>query len=183
MSKINFSIAANSHETPEKIRNDTPLPENIHLLSSNEIFELLTEHRAQLELYVTKFHPQKELQNEVLRLRAELQQLEQQFKELENERNNVQTQLEECRILESQYVKNWQDLHQKVAENYSDESLKAKLEEQIKTLDDSSGDLEVESKDITEMDQFLKEYIGIRTEYHVRREKLATWNAKGVLRM
>lgn len=176
-------MAANGHEAPDKIRSDIPLPENIHLLSSNEIFELLSEHRAQLELYVAKFHPQKELQNEVLRLRTELKQLEQRFEELEAERSNVQTQLEECRILESQYVKNWQDLHQKVDEKYSDESLKAKLEEQIKTLDNASGTLEVESKHIEDMDQFLKEYMEIRTEYHVRREKLATWNAKGALRM
>lgn len=162
---------------------NTPLPQNIELLSSREILELLKEHRNQLLSYVTKFHPQDELQQEVNELRSQLKLLESKFKELEYERSNTQKQLEECRIMEAQYVKLWQDLHQRIMTKYHDDTLKKQLQIQMRQLDDSSGQLEVDAGRYEDLDECLSNYINARTQYHLKREKLATWIQQGELKM
>ncbi|CAR27757.1 hypothetical protein ZYGR_0N02430 [Zygosaccharomyces rouxii] len=160
-----------------------PLPENVELLSSGEILGLLKEHRNQLQSYVTKFHPQDELKQEVNELRSQLQSLESKFQGLEDERSNTQRQLEECRIMEAQYVKLWQDLRQRIMEKYHDDALKKQLEVQIQHLDDASGKLEMDMGKYEGLDEFLNDYIGTRTQYHLKREKLTTWIQQGELKM
>lgn len=162
---------------------NVPLPDNIELLSSGEILGLLKEHCKQLQSYVTKFHPQDQLKREVGQLRSQLELLERKFQGLEREQSETQRELEECRILEAQYVKKWQDLRQRITEKYSDESLKRALEDQIHHWDDLSAHLEVEANGRDDLDDLLKEYIEARTQFHARREKLVTWNQQGKLRM
>lgn len=160
-----------------------PLPEKVHLLSSKEILELVTKHRNQLAMYVTRFHPQKETQATIIELQRELQLLHKDFKLLEDKRAVTQGELEECRILESQYVKQYQDLNQRIQDNYSDSQLKAKLEIQIKNSEEQSSRLELEAKYDPNVDLFVEEFMNIRTAYHIQREKLATWNSKGELKI
>ncbi|AQZ12140.1 SRN2 (YLR119W) [Zygosaccharomyces parabailii] len=162
---------------------NVPLPENVELLTSGELLGLLKEHCNQLQSYVTKFHPQDELKQEVEQLRSRLQLFEQRFQGLQGERAMTQKRLEECRILEAQYVKKWQDLRQRVMDKYSDDSLKKGLESQIHHWDDLSSQLEMKVKHSDNLDDLLKEYMQARVEYHTRREKLATWNQQGKLRI
>lgn len=166
-----------------ELNRDIPLPENVELLSSQEVFELVTQHKRQLESYVAAFNPQEELKADVLNLKVQLQELEGKFKGLEEERAKVQEQLEECRILESQYVKRWQDQHQKIDKKYNEDLLKAVLEIQMTEVEDDSFKLEKKLKEDDDLDVFLDQYIEMRTNYHIKREKLATWNAQGTLRI
>ncbi|GAV53751.1 hypothetical protein ZYGR_0AK02530 [Zygosaccharomyces rouxii] len=160
-----------------------PLPQNLELLSSGEILGLLKEHRNQLQSYVAKFHPQDELKQEVNELRSQLQSLEFKFQELERERTDTQRKLEECRIMEAQYVKLWQDLRQRIMEKYHDNALKKQLEAQIQQLEDNSSQLEMDVGKYEDLDGFLNDYIGSRTQYHLKREKLTTWIQQGELKM
>ena len=160
-----------------ELNRDIPLPENVELLSSQEVFELVTQHKRQLESYVAAFNPQEELKADVLNLKVQLQELEGKFKGLEEERAKVQEQLEECRILESQYVKRWQD------KKYNEDLLKAVLEIQMTEVEDDSFKLEKKLNEDDDLDVFLDQYIEMRTNYHIKREKLATWNAQGTLRI
>lgn len=164
-------------------RQDIPLPPNVDLLSTQEVLDLVGQHQQELESYVAKFNPQEDLKTEVLRLKAELEGLQREFQQLESKRSKVQGELEECRILESQYVKKWQDLAHKIEEKYSENLLKAKLEAQMKEVESASLKLEKELKNGDDLDTFLQKYIEMRMDYHTKGEKLATWNAQGELRI
>ncbi|QLL31971.1 hypothetical protein HG536_0C01390 [Torulaspora globosa] len=168
---------------PESSGNDLPLPQNIHLLSSQEILDLVTSHKSQLELYVAQFDRQDESKTEVLGLKTRLEELEQEFRSLDDRRNHLQGKLEENRILESQYVKMWQDLHQRIDQKYSEDLMKAKLEIQMRELEDASVKMENQLGSSDKLDSFLQQYIDLRTEYHVKREQLGTWNAQGELKI
>lgn len=168
---------------PMNKNTDLPLPQNIHLLSSQEILDLITSHRRQLELYVAKFDPQEESKNEVLDMKKQLERLEQEFKALDNDRNKLQGNLEDNRILESQYVKMWQELRQRIDQKYSEDLLKAKLEIRMREFEDASAMLEKGFTSNDDLDSFLKQYIDLRTEYHIKREQLATWNNQGELKI
>lgn len=165
-----------------KQNNHVPLPEGVELLSTGEILGILKEHKNQLQSYVTKFHPQDELKQEVNELRCQLEVLESKFQGLENERMGTQRQLEECRIMEAQYVKIWQDLRQKMLGKYDEDTLKRQLDSQIKDWDDTSTQLELDVGKYDDLDGFLDDYIGTRTQYYLRREKLATWDRQGALK-
>lgn len=162
---------------------DLPLPQNVHLLSSQEILELVTSHISQLELYVAQFDPQEESKNEILDLKSQLEKLEREFRTLDDQRSQVQGDLEENRILESHYVKMWQELHQKIDQKYSEDLLKAQLEIQMRELEDASLNLEKQLKSSDDLDSFLEQYIDLRTQYHLKREQLSTWNAQGELKI
>lgn len=168
---------------PSESNRAVPLPANVELLSSQEVSELVTQRTNELESYVATFNPQEELKASIIELKGQLQELESKLRNLDGERGQVQERLEECRILESQYVKKWQDLHHKIDERYDEELLKAGLEIQMQEIEDASLKLEKELKDNDDLEEFLRQYIEMRTTYHVKREKLATWNSQGNLRM
>ncbi|QLQ82378.1 hypothetical protein HG537_0H01400 [Torulaspora globosa] len=162
---------------------ELPLPQNIHLLSSQEILDLATLHRSQLELYVAQFDRQDGTKSEVLGLKRQLEGLEAEFRALDDERSHLQGKLEENRILESQYVKLWQELHERIDQKYSEDLLKAKLEIQMKNLEDDSVEMEKQVASTDNLDSFLQKYIDIRTEYHIKRQQLGTWNSQGELKI
>ena len=107
------------------------------------------------------------------------------FEELNQQKNKVQSLLEECRILESKYVASWQDYHLEFSEKYGNIAMRKKLEQKTKKLDEESSQLETSMRTIEsadDLEQFIKNYMDIRTQYHLRREKLATWESQGDLR-
>lgn len=168
---------------PESRGNELPLPQNIHLLSSQEILDLVTLHKSQLELYVAQFDRQDETKKEILDLKGQLERLEQEFRALDGRRSHLQGKLEENRVLESRYVKMWQDLHQRIDQKYSEDLMKAKLEIQMRELEDASVNMEKQFKSTDNLDSFVQQFIDLRTEYHVKREQLGTWNAQGELKI
>ncbi|CAI4674137.1 CBM_collapsed_G0038860.mRNA.1.CDS.1 [Saccharomyces cerevisiae] len=153
---------------PEKVNEKSkniPLPEGINLLSSKEIIDLIQTHRHQLE--------------------DQFKQLEENFEDLHEQKDKVQALLENCRILESKYVASWQDYHSEFSGKYGDIALKKKLEQNTKKLDEESSQLETTTRSIDsadDLDQFIKNYLDVRTQYHLRREKLATWDKQGNLK-
>ncbi|CAI4612933.1 protein SRN2 [Saccharomyces cerevisiae] len=173
---------------PEKVNEKSkniPLPEGINLLSSKEIIDLIQTHRHQLELYVTKFNPLTDFAGKIHAFRDQFKQLEENFEDLHEQKDKVQALLENCRILESKYVASWQDYHSEFSEKYGDIALKKKLEQNTKKLDEESSQLETTTRSIDsadDLDQFIKNYLDIRTQYHLRREKLATWDKQGNLK-
>ncbi|CAI4046098.1 ESCRT-I subunit protein SRN2 SKDI_12G1670 [Saccharomyces kudriavzevii IFO 1802] len=180
-----LSIQEKDNERNDKRNDSIPLPEAIHLLSSKEIIDLIQIHRHQLELYVTRFNPLTEIVEKINAFRDQFRQLEEEFEDLHEQRNEVQAQLENCRILESKYVASWQDYHSEFTEKYGDIAMRNKLEQNTKKLGEESSQLEasvrtVESAD--DLDEFIKTYLDTRTQYHLRREKLATWESQGKLR-
>ncbi|CAI4035050.1 hypothetical protein SMKI_12G1880 [Saccharomyces mikatae IFO 1815] len=182
---MNAASAPSVQEGVNRRNTNIPLPEGIHLLSSKEIIDLIQTHRHQLELYVTKFNPLTDYAEKINAFRDQFKQLEDNFEELNQQKNKVQSLLEECRILESKYVASWQDYHLEFSEKYGNIAMRKKLEQKTKKLDEESSQLETSMRTIEsadDLEQFIKNYMDIRTQYHLRREKLATWESQGDLR-
>ncbi|CCC69322.1 hypothetical protein NCAS_0C03320 [Naumovozyma castellii] len=168
---------------------NVPLPDNADLLTTRELLGLLTEHRDQLQSYVTKFHPLSELEEQIEELRHKLQELQRKFDELQIERHEVTEEIEQLKICESEYVKQWQDLQGMIRDNYSDEAMKRKVQLSIRQLDEQCNQLELSLNTHTEnkldsnsLDTFVNEYLEKRKLFHLQREKLATWDAQGRLK-
>ncbi|CAI1578584.1 hypothetical protein SEUBUCD646_0L01850 [Saccharomyces eubayanus] len=182
---MNMHPSPNVPERTQKQIKNIPLPEGIHLLSSKEIIDLIQIHKHQLELYVTKFNPLTEFGEKINALKDEFKQLEKSFEDLHGQRDKVQALLENCRFVESKYVASWQDYHSEFEEKYGEMAMRRKLEQCTKNLDEESSQLEASMRIIESpdgLDQFIKDYLNIRTQYHLRREKLATWESQGELR-
>lgn len=61
--------------------------------------------------------------------------------------------------------------------------MKSQLEIEIRHLYDDSNRLELEAKYDANIDQFVKNYMTVRTEYHIQRKKMSSWNAQGELKI
>ena len=167
--------------TPTSIQPDTPLPTNSQLLSSFELLNLVKEQKEQLTKYVAQYNPTIELEVDISNLRQRLEQLEEKFIDVENKKGSIQENIEQCQIIESDYVKEWQNLQNHIKVNYSTSSLKKKLEYKLIELDDKSNEIEIAFSDIQDLDNYVNKYMNLRTEYHLRREKLINWNKQDEL--
>lgn len=114
MSETDLDLTNMADQDKDKRTANVPLPEKIHLLSLRELQELITDHCNELMLYVGRFHPQNKIREELVKLKHQLEELHEKFKLLEDERSRTQGELEACRVLESQYVMQYQDLEQKI---------------------------------------------------------------------
>ncbi|CCE61242.1 hypothetical protein TPHA_0A01590 [Tetrapisispora phaffii CBS 4417] len=101
-----------------------PLPNSISILSNSELIDLINLQRDNLANYVTQFNLQSDYKDSIEKLLEELHTLEIKFNELESKKNDTYENLESCQILESQYVKEWQDLNRHIEMNYSSAAIK-----------------------------------------------------------
>lgn len=158
------------------------LPENINLLSSQEILDMINRHRGQLQLYIARLNPLVLIKEEVIALKEKLNHLEIRFTNLENDKLALQDSIAELVILESEYAKNFQDLQSLIKDNFAEPVLKRKLEARIRELELQSENVELNAKKELELDNFVNNYMALRQEYHLHKEKLLTWKSQGNLR-
>ena len=85
--------------------------------------------------------------------------------------------------LEFDYLKKWQDLDHIISNKFDNEALKKQLRHKIIDLDEKSSrmvnDIPVNDESL---DVFLEQFILERTDYHLQREKLATWEYQDILK-
>ncbi|AGO13685.1 AaceriAGL189Cp [[Ashbya] aceris (nom. inval.)] len=156
------------------------LPRKAHLLSTAELQELV---RAQdkLQLYVAGLCESEETQQQVEELRGGVAEVREAFAGLEGERRRAQERLDEYHRLVFRYHEAWQAVDGVCRERYDDGALRARLQGEMRAAEAESRALEARLGEI-EVDAFLAQYLRLRTEYHVRREKLETWEVQGALR-
>lgn len=164
-----------------------PLPESVNLLSNSEILSLIKDHNDKLQLYIDKFISTETLQQELANYKEQLVQLRDRFTELQKNIDVTNTDLDDLRILNSKYTKRWQDLNQVANQNYSELTLKSKLENKISYFEVQSDTIEsnIMSKDTIpedfKLDESLNDFLDKRTNYHFNKEILLTWNHQGQL--
>ncbi|CCD26041.2 ESCRT-I subunit protein SRN2 NDAI_0G02640 [Naumovozyma dairenensis CBS 421] len=187
------TIIADGNTTTTSLE-DVPLPENIQLLTNRELLGLLTEHADKLSEYVTKFHPLNDTISDIQTLKQRLRDLHERFDELQLKRDDIKKELEDYKVVESMYVKKWQDFHHLIQEKYSDDALRRNVEMYLKRLDNECTNLEVsmydtqgqdgmKNIDMNQLNLFVKEYLEKRQKFHLNQEKLNTWNEQGSLRL
>lgn len=165
-----------------------PLPESVNLLSNSEILSLIKDHNDKLQLYIDKFISTETLQQELANYKEQLIQLRDRFTELQKNIDVTNTDLDDLRILNSKYTKRWQDLNQVVNQNYSELTLKSKLENKISYFEVQSDTIEsnIMSKDTIpedfKLDESINDFLDKRTNYHFNKEILLTWNHQGQLK-
>lgn len=81
-------------------------------------------------------------------------------------------------------MKKWQDLDLLINSKFSNDALKKQLRHNVINLDEKSSHM-VNEVPVTDesLDLFLEQYVNERTEYHLQREKLATWEQQDTLRL
>ncbi|EDO18230.1 hypothetical protein Kpol_543p60 [Vanderwaltozyma polyspora DSM 70294] len=157
------------------------LPDNIQLLSTNELLGLIQNHREELSKYVTKFCSLQDVSKEIQGLEVKLKELEQKFENLEKDKTQVIEMFDNFKQLEAEYSYKWRKLHDDIDIKYSPNVLKNKLEAELKELDHASRIIEENASNSNELDSFINQYLDIRTQYHSKREKLSTWKQQGEL--
>lgn len=164
-----------------------PLPDSVNLLSNSELLSLIKDHNDKLQIYIDKFTTSKSLQQELTSYKEQLVQLREKFIELQRNIDVTNTDLDDLRILNSKYTKQWQDLNQVVNQTYSELTLKSKLENKISYFDVRSDTIEsnIISKQSSEnfkLEESLNDFLNERTNYYFNKEILVTWNQQGQLK-
>lgn len=165
-----------------------PFPANVELLSNTELSDLVEKHSDKLQLYVSQFQSTDTLVGNLEKDKNELLTLQNEFSKLQTDIDTTNNDLDNLRILNAQYIKKWQDVNQIVNEKFSENALKQQLQRKINELDTSSSTLEsqiMNSRDAIEknqLDTLMATYINSRVNYHINKEKLATWNQQGQLK-
>ncbi|CCH62417.1 hypothetical protein TBLA_0H01300 [Henningerozyma blattae CBS 6284] len=169
-----------------------PLPEHSKLLNSEEIIKL-NQDTHKLNNYINQLHKNSKINiiEEINIIKKKFQDLEVKFNKLDIEKNEVLSQkLSNLQIIESTYIKKLQDFNSQIHDQYSNESMKKKLEKQIREIDEESEIIErnitknIESSDKDQtMDEMIDKFLDSRCRYHLRAQKLATWNVQGNLKV
>lgn len=163
------------------------LPENVQLLSSTELKDLTENHTHELSHYLSKYHSVDEKVSSTLNYRQQLLDLEEEFKKLDNDRIDLNKELEELRIINMQYVTKWKDSESLYKEKYSENAYQVRLKDNIQNCLAETVSIETElfatsNIDTRKLDMTLNEYCKKKAQYYVMKERLATWDAQGILR-
>ncbi|AEY98628.1 FAGL189Cp [Eremothecium gossypii FDAG1] len=161
-------------------RAEVPLPRKAHLLSTAELQEL-SKAQDKLQLYVAGLCESEETQKRVEQQRKQLAEIRETFAGLEGERQRVQERLDGYQRLVFRYHEAWQAVDGACRARYDDGVLRARLQQEMRAAEAECRVLRAQLGD-AEVDAFLTQYLRLRTEYHVRREKLETWEVQGALR-
>lgn len=162
-----------------KIHRNIPLPTNCHLLSTLELQQLIAS-KDRLQQYVTQFSYDNNMKDKVLESKNKLMELNHKFELLAKEKIILQEELINYNELKSQYNAKWQQLDKLMREHVGDQALKKKLKVQMIDFDNKSKSL-YSSVDPNTVDQFIDEYTHLRTQYHICKEKLLTWEYQNKL--
>lgn len=166
----------------------TQLPENIELLSSSELRNLIKENRDKLQLYVSNFQSFENMKDGLYANKDSMLKLKEQFVKLQKDIDLANEELNSLRVINAQYTKDWQDINQIIQENFSEDTLKKKLQLKIKQFEEESSKIEAEMLSLREpmqlgdLETLIERFTSLRTNYHLNREKLVTWNTQGTLR-
>lgn len=160
------------------------LPKNSELLSSEDIQDLLKQ-QDKLRDYVTGFNNY--IIDEAVEVskdwERQVTEMLDQLRDLTERKAKLREELDSYRKVEFEYLTKWQDLNRIFEDKFGNTAMKKQLRQNAIVLDEQSiqltGDMDISDQSL---DRFLEEYVGIRTQYHLQREKLATWEQQDVLR-
>ena len=164
------------------------LPKNIELLTNEELRELSEQYKGKLIQFVSKFQPVDAAVEELSHYKTELLQLKTEFEELQKQITSINQEIDSLKVLNSQYVKEWQDVNAIVQTTCSEQALLKSLENKISELEGVSSSIEAEafssssSIDKKQLEALMNRYVKARTDYYVETERLATWRSQGSLR-
>lgn len=164
-----------------------PLPNNITLLSCNDLHDLINNHKKELSQYVKQYQTDSidtiikhtEIQKEQLVL------LRNEYSQLETNRINLNKEIDSLRLLYKQYSTKWQNLDTLFKQEYCENAFKVQLRRKLNDKDDQSQILKKRILSITDMNQLddlLEQFKDTRKQYHYSREQLATWEQQGTLK-
>lgn len=160
------------------------LPPNVELLTTEDIQHLL-QQREKLKDYSKKFNDSalSNVVDESAEWRKDSEELLKAFEALSGEKKELKSQLDVYKKLEFDYLKKWQDLDHIISNKFDNEALKKQLRHKIIDLDEKSSRMvnEIPVNDES-LDVFLEQFILERTDYHLQREKLATWEYQDILK-
>lgn len=156
------------------------LPVNCHLLAADELRSLFRDHRDKLEEYVMRFNDIGDVKETIAGYKNDFMKLCEQFESLTTKRHTVEDELEEYKALEHEYLSKAQELETMMNERLGDKALRNRLRLQIRELDDKSRALEADHS--LDIDSFITQHLELRTQYHLRREKLETWELQDGLK-
>ncbi|SCW04196.1 LAFE_0H08196g1_1 [Lachancea fermentati] len=158
---------------PEQHFTDVDLPDKIHLLRSEDVQDLLTKYSDKLQQFILRFHSCESIKEDAANEKEKLNQLLEEFKDLDCRRQRVAKSLGEYKVLETQYITKWQELHHLMSTVFSNNALTRQLQSDLHDLEEKSHN--VNKKSQLDIDEFLDTYVKLRTNYHLQREKLETW--------
>ncbi|QEU62941.1 Srn2 [Kluyveromyces lactis] len=164
---------------------DVDLPENVDLLTVNDIQQLLQQQDMPKE-YAKRFNDNlvQDISNKSVAWKTQAEQLIEGLNKLAENKRHLKGELDSFKKLEFEYMKKWQDLDLLINSKFSNNALKKQLRHNVINLDEKSSHM-VNEVPVTDesLDLFLEQYVNERTEYHLQREKLATWEQQDTLRL
>lgn len=163
------------------------LPQNISLLSDNELEDLIKNHKPKLSQYVKQYQTDNidSIIKQTYGKQQQLLALKERYIQLEEDRSNLNTEIDAVKLLHSQYVAKWQNLETIYKEQYSEDAFKRQLGRDVSYLDHDSNTLKNQILSLTDMDrldELLEKYKHIRGQYHYSKEQLTTWEEQESLR-
>lgn len=154
-------------------RSHLPLPDNVNLLPVKVIKDLITKHTNELEQYVMRFNDCKEIENECIAYKDQLQRLLSAVGEIESRRQERSAELESIRVIEAEYENKWEELNNLISRQYGDAALTARIKSELVANDSLAKNLESASD--MDLDSLIERYVELRTEYHTQRSLLQSW--------
>lgn len=163
------------------------LPQNISLLSDNELENLINNHKPKLSQYVKQYQTDHidAINKQTQDKREQLITLKERYVQLEEDRSSLNKEIDAVKLLHSQYLAKWQNLETVYKEQYSEEAFKLQLGRNVAHLDHDSDSLKNQILSLTDMDhldELLGKYRHIRSQYHYSKEQLTTWEEQEALR-
>ncbi|CCK71296.1 ESCRT-I subunit protein SRN2 KNAG_0G02380 [Huiozyma naganishii CBS 8797] len=168
----------------------TILPENIELLTTHELNDLLLNHNDELTKLCSKSQigeVQRILQS-VSSDKEALIALKDQFTTLEEKKIKLGNDVSELERVKMEYMKKWQDTDTLYKNAYSETAFKRALQDQVKACEEESNETESllysKTGKLTgnELDSWLSKFQEQRHQYHYLNEQLTTWEAQGMLK-
>lgn len=164
------------------------LPQNITLLSDQELEDLIHNHKPELSQYVKQSHTNsiETISQQTQTKKQQLLNLWESYTQLEQRRLEVNKETDLVKSLYTEYSNKWQNLERLYKEQYSEEAFKNQLNSNVILQDTETNVLKAQILSLTDMDQLdslLEKYRDKRTQYHYLKEQLTTWEEQGSLRM
>lgn len=167
---------------PQKIEsqpssNQASLPKNVNLLPFVVVEDLLTKHQSELEDYVLRLNDCQDIEKQNSQFQSKLKKLLQLFESTETRRRELNVELSSLQKLEAEYEIKWEQLNNLVSRSFSHEALAVTIQNNLEILESQSSVAEANFKG--DVDQFLGQFLELRTEYHLQRKLLHSWNQAG----
>ncbi|SCV04512.1 LAMI_0H16732g1_1 [Lachancea mirantina] len=151
------------------------LPKDIQRFPSSATEELISENRKHLENFVLRFNDTEDCSGTVRQCKQDLETVLKEFKELGQERQELELVMGKMATSKEEYVTKSQQLEDLMEAQFDMRALLRSFEAQLSDMNSTSRFSE--QKRCDDIDAFLEGYLKSRTKYHLSRLKVDTWKA------